>query len=64
MTSDKNTVSPEMAVFNEALRGVLQVSKSDLARMLADEKITHSVKQRAGRKPKASASAHASPDRD
>ena len=53
----------QMGRFNEALREVLQVSKDDLKRMLAEEKATHSLKQKPGRKPKTSASARASRDK-
>jgi hypothetical protein len=46
----------EMKRFNDALRSVLQVSKSDLNQMLADEKIANAGKLKPGPKPKTSAS--------
>jgi hypothetical protein len=48
----KTATSPEMDRFNDALRQVMQVSKEDLKRLLADDKITPLVPQKRGRKPK------------
>jgi hypothetical protein len=49
------------ARFSSALRRVLQVSKSDLNQMLADEKRANAGKPKRGPKPKhSSASGHAS----
>jgi hypothetical protein len=55
--------SPEMARFNDALRQVMRVSKDDLNRLLAADKITPLVPQKRGRKPKSSASDRASCDK-
>jgi hypothetical protein len=52
--------SVEMQRFNSALRSVLQVSKADMNRMLADEKQANAGKPKRGPKPKISASGHAS----
>ncbi|HEU0047555.1 MAG TPA: hypothetical protein VFQ43_08120 [Nitrososphaera sp.] len=56
------TPKQKFARFQEALRGVLQVSKSDLNHMLAnDEKIRRAAKRKPGPKPRrSSASGHAS----
>ena len=59
-----NTESPEMSRFNDALRQAMQVSKADLKRLLAEDKVTPLVPQKRGRKPKSSASGHASHGRD
>ena len=56
-------ISPEMANFNAALKKVMRVSKSDLNRLLEQDKVTPLVPQRRGRKPKIWASAPASPDK-
>jgi hypothetical protein len=64
MGIEKNQESPEMARFNDALRQAMQVSKADLKRLLAEDKITPLVPQKRGRKPKPVASALASPDKD
>jgi hypothetical protein len=57
--------SPEYARFTNALRGVLQVSKTDLNRMLAEEKAANQGKPKRGPKPKhSSASDHVSSDKD
>jgi hypothetical protein len=64
MDTPKNQESPEMARFNNALREALSVSKSDLNRLLAKDKVTPLVPQKRGRKPKSVASALASPDKD
>jgi len=61
----KSTQSPEYQRFTGALRRVLQVSKADLNRMLADEKLANAGKLKRGPKPKhSSASVHASNDKD
>jgi hypothetical protein len=61
----KAHTSPEMGAFNGALRRVLQVSKTDLNQMLADEKIANQGKRKRGPKPKrrSSASGHASSEK-
>ena len=57
----KSIASEHHARFSSALRRVLQVSKSDLNRMLADEKRANAGKPKRGPKPKhSSASGHAS----
>jgi hypothetical protein len=49
--------------FNDALRQVLQISKSDLNRALAEEKLANTGKPKRGPKPKrSSASDRASGD--
>jgi len=48
----KSAPSPEMTRFNAALREVMQVSKADLNRLLAEEKLNPLVPQRRGRKSK------------
>jgi hypothetical protein len=48
--------SPEMDRFNTALKQALSVSKDDLKRLLAQDKITPLVPQKRGRKPKSVAS--------
>jgi hypothetical protein len=53
MATNVNPVSPEMSRFNVALKQALSVSKSDLTRLLAEDKITPLVPQKRGRKPKA-----------
>jgi hypothetical protein len=53
MATNANPVSPEMSRFNVALKQALSVSKSDLNRLLAEDKITPLVPQKRGRKPKA-----------
>jgi hypothetical protein len=61
----KAKLSPEHARFQSALRGVLQVSKTDLTRMLAEEKAANQGKPKRGPKPKhSSASDHVSSDKD
>jgi hypothetical protein len=54
------TQNPEMARFNDALRQAMQVSKADLKRLLAEDKVTPLVPQKRGRKPKSVASGPAS----
>jgi hypothetical protein len=48
-----------MRRFNDALRDVLSVSKSDLNRMLEDERRSKIGKVKPGPKPKTSPSGHA-----
>jgi hypothetical protein len=61
----KAKTSPEHARFQNALRSVLQVSKADLNRMLAEEKAVNQGKPKRGPKPKHSlASDHVSSDTD
>ena len=56
--------SPEYTNFENALRQVLTVSKADMNRMLAEEKIANAGKPKRGPKPKTSASGHVSSERD
>ena len=53
----------DMRRFNDALRSVLQVSKSDMNQMLEDEKRAKEGKPKPGPKPKTSASGHAVSDK-
>lgn len=62
MKSNSKTAD-EYTTFQNALRSVLQVSKVDLNRMLAEEKIANAGKPKRGPKPRSSASAHASGDK-
>ena len=61
--TQKNT-SVEMDRFNDALRQAMQVSKADLNRLLAEDKVTPLVPQKRGRKPKSSASGLVVCDKD
>jgi hypothetical protein len=63
MAVDKHSDISAMDRFSDALRGVLSVSKSDLNRLIAEDKAAHPEPRKAGRKPKSSASAPASPDK-
>jgi hypothetical protein len=56
MPVQKSHEFPEMERFNDALRQAMQVSKADLKRLLAEDKITPLVPQKRGRKPKSVAS--------
>jgi hypothetical protein len=56
--------SPEMLRFNDALRQAMRVSKADLKRLLAQDKVTPLVPQKRGRKPKPVASDLVCRDRD
>jgi hypothetical protein len=56
--------TPEMTRFNDALRQVMQVSKSDLNVLLKDYKAIQGVRQKKGPKPKPSASGLASRGKD
>ena len=58
------TDTPEMARFNDALRQVMQVSKSDLKALLKDEGAVEATRQKRGPKPKSSVSDHASVETD
>jgi hypothetical protein len=61
----KQKTSEHYKRFSSALHRVLQVSKSDLNQMLADEKHANAGKPKRGPKPKrSSASGHASGDKD
>jgi len=64
MTTENSQESPEMARFNDALRQALQVSKSNLKRLLSEDRGTPLVPQKRGRKPKTSASSPASSEKD
>lgn len=64
MQTDKNHDSPEMTRFNSALRQAMQVSKADLKRLLAEDKVTPLIPQKRGRKPKSVASVPAFRDTD
>jgi hypothetical protein len=55
MKSNPKT-SDEYTNFQNALRQVLQVSKADLNRMLAEEKVANAGKPKRGPKPRSSAS--------
>ncbi len=50
------STSPGMARFNDALRQVMKVSKTELNALLKDEKAINSVRQKRGPRPKTSAS--------
>jgi hypothetical protein len=50
--------------FENALRQILQVSKTDLNRMMEEEKQANTGKPKRGPKPKVSISDHASEKRD
>jgi hypothetical protein len=52
--------SDEYTRFDSAMRTILQVSKTDLNRMLAEEKIANAGKPKRGPKPRTSASGLAS----
>lgn len=57
--------SPEVQRFESALKSVLLVSKSDMQKMLADEKRANEGKPKRGPKPKsASVSARAGHEKD
>jgi hypothetical protein len=56
--------SPELRRFNEALKSVLSVSKSEVNQMLEEEKAANAGKPKRGPKPKTSASGHAVYGRD
>jgi hypothetical protein len=54
----------EFSAFESALKKVLQVSKADLNRMLAEEKAANIGKLKRGPKPKTSPSGHVSGSSD
>ncbi len=56
----QTTPEQKMQIFRTALRSVLHLSKNDLNRMLAAEKIANQDKPKRGPKPRSSASDHAS----
>jgi hypothetical protein len=56
--------SAEYTRFDNAMRTILQVSKTDLNQMLAEEKTANAGKPKRGPKPKISASDHAVSDTD
>jgi hypothetical protein len=60
---DKSQHSPQMQRFNTALKQAMQVSKDDLKRLLAEDKVTPLVPQKRGRKPRPLTSVPASPGR-
>ena len=60
MSQPKTT---EIRRFNEALRSVLSVSKSDMNQMLEEERRSKMGKPKPGPKPKPSASGHAVSDK-
>jgi len=49
---NESSSSPEMDRFNDALRQAMQVSKDDLKRLLAEDKVSPLAPQKRGRKPK------------
>lgn len=55
--------SPEYTKFDSAMRQILQVSKTDLNRMLDEEKIANAGKPKRGPKPKTSVSDRAVSDK-
>lgn len=63
MKSKPNS-SPEYQKFTGALRTVLQVSKSDMNRMLEEERVSKIGKTKPGPKPKTSTSGPAASDKD
>ncbi|HTW45276.1 MAG TPA: hypothetical protein VMD58_06990 [Acidobacteriaceae bacterium] len=56
--------TPEMARFNDALRQVLSVSKSELNRRMEADRQSKAGRPKRGPKPKTSVSGHASFDKD
>jgi hypothetical protein len=56
--------TPEMRRLNDALRSVLQVSKSDMNQMLEEERRSKIGKPKPGPKPKTSVSGHAVSGKD
>ena len=60
----KSKSSPEYQNFTKALQTVLRVSKSDMNRMLEEERQSKIGKVKPGPKPKASTSGRAVSDRD
>ncbi len=63
-TKPRTSSSPEFQRFDNAMRTILQVSKTDLNRMLEEERIANAGKPKRGPKPKhLSTSGHASSDK-
>ena len=62
MKSTEST--PEMARFNDALRQVMKVSKTELDTLRKDDKAIEGVRQKRGPRPKTSVSVRASRDKD
>jgi hypothetical protein len=60
----KSKPSPKYEKFAGALRTVLQVSKSDMNRMLEEERVSKIGKTKPGPKPKTSTSGRAVSDKD
>jgi len=60
----KSKPSPEYQKFTTALQTVLQVSKSDMNRMLEEERVSKIGKTKPGPKPKTSTLGHAVSDSD
>jgi hypothetical protein len=56
--------SAEYTNFENAMRTILRASKSDVHRVLAEEKAERATMPKRGPKPKISASGHASGDKD
>ncbi len=56
--------TPEMARFNDALRSVMTVTKTELTALLNDPKAIAETRQKRGPKAKTSASGHASAPND
>lgn len=54
--------SPEYTRFDRAMKQILQVSKTDLNRMLAEEKAANAGKPKRGPKPKTSVPASSDTD--
>jgi hypothetical protein len=64
MPLEKMAHNVDMKRFNSALRRVVSVSKSDLQKLLAEEKMSKVGKPRPGPRPRSSASDHVSRDID
>ena len=62
--NNANKQTGEYRRFENALCQVLRVSKADLNRMLAEEKVANAGKPKRGPKPKSSASGHAVSGKD
>lgn len=61
---NKAARNPEMGRFNDALRRAVSVSKADLQKLLAEEKMSKISKPKPGPRPKSSASVRASAESD
>jgi hypothetical protein len=55
--------SPELQRFEGALKSILSVSKTDMQKMLADERKAHEGQPKRGPKPKTLASGRAASDK-